>query len=123
MIAIPLLKQFGAHVTALSGEHALAACGAAGADLVLDRQRHRLSSLPKDFSATLNFAHWTYDAELVARLAPGAIGHATTVHPMLELIDRYGVIGGALTALYRKRRSAAASPCGARGQTTTCVSD
>lgn len=114
MLAIALLKQCGAHVTAVAGEHALAACGAAGADLALDRHRHRLSSLPKDFSATLNFAHWSDDAELVARLAPDAIGHATTVHPMLELIDRYGVLGGALTALYRKRRSAAAAPRGAR---------
>jgi NADPH:quinone reductase-like Zn-dependent oxidoreductase len=114
MIAIPLLKQMGAHVTTLAGEHALAACRAAGADLVLDRRRHRLSSLPRQFAVTLNFAHWDDDAQLVARLAPGALGHATTVHPMLAQIDRYGVIGGPLAALYRKRRSAAGAPRGAR---------
>jgi NADPH:quinone reductase-like Zn-dependent oxidoreductase len=114
LIAIPLLKQLGAHVTALAGERGLAACGAAGADVVLDRHRHPLASLPQRFAATFNFAHWDDDAQLVARLAPGAAGHATTVHPMLAQADRYGVAGGMLAALYRKRRSAAAAPHGAR---------
>ena len=114
MIAIALLKQLGAHVTALAGAHGLAACSAAGADLALDRQRHPLASLPPQYAATLNFAHWDDDAQLVARLVPGALGHATTVHPMLAQIDRHGVAGGALAALYRKRRSAAGAPRGAR---------
>jgi reticulon-4-interacting protein 1, mitochondrial len=114
LIAIALLKQLGAHVTAVAGECGLAACGAAGADLMLDRRRHPLESLPRQFAATLNFAHWDDDAQLVSRLAPGAVGHATTVHPLLAQIDRYGIAGGALAALYRKRRSAAAAPRGTR---------
>ncbi len=114
LIAIALLKQLGAHVTALAGERGLAACSAAGADLALDRRRHPLASLPQQFAATLNFAHWDDDAQLVARLMPGALGHASTVHPMLAQIDRHGLAGGALAALYRKRRSAAGMPRGAR---------
>ncbi|NVD73701.1 hypothetical protein HUX88_24640 [Duganella sp. BJB1802] len=114
MIAIALLKQLGAHVTTTAGEHGLAACRAAGADLVLDRRLHPLDRLPRHFAATLNFAHWQDDAPLVARLAPDALGHATTVHPLLAQIDRYGLAGGALAALLRKRRSAAGAPPGGR---------
>ncbi|MCU6497016.1 alcohol dehydrogenase catalytic domain-containing protein [Rugamonas sp. A1-17] len=114
MIAIALLKQLGAHVTTTAGEHGLAACRAAGADLVLDRRLLPLEALPRRFAATLNFAHWHDDAALVARLAPDALGHATTVHPLLAQIDRYGLAGGALAALAGKRRGAAGVPRGAR---------
>lgn len=114
LIAIALLKKLGAQVTAIAGERGLADCLAAGADIALDRRRQRLAALPRQFAATLNFASWDDDAELVARLAPGALGHATTVHPLLAQFDRYGLLGGALAALYRKRRSAAGAPRGAR---------
>lgn len=114
MIALPLLKQMGAHVTAIAGSQGSAACAAAGADLVLNRHSQALESLPRHFAATLNFANWDDDARLVALLAPDATGHATTVHPLLGLFDRHGLVGGALAALYRKRRSAAGVPRGAR---------
>lgn len=114
LIAIALLKQLGAHVSATSGERGAAACLAAGADLALDRQRHPLATLPRHYAATLNFATWDDDAALAMRLAPGAAGHATTVHPLLTLIDRHGIAAGAVAALCRKRRSAAAVPRGAR---------
>ena len=114
LIAIALLRQMHANVAALAGHRGLDACRAAGAALVLDRHRRALDTLPRQFAATLNFGHWDDDADLLGRLAPGARGHATTVHPLLENTDRYGVIIGMLAALYRKRRSAAAAPRGAR---------
>lgn len=114
LIALALLKQLDADVTAVAGSRGLDACLAAGATRALDRGRHALETLAPRFTATLNFAHWDDDARLLARLAPGARGHATTVHPMLAQFDRYGVLAGALAALYRKRRSAAAAPAGAR---------
>jgi len=43
----------------------------------------------------LNFANWDDDALLASRLGPRAMGHATTVHPLLASFDRLGWLGGA----------------------------
>lgn len=54
--------------------------------------------------ASLNFAAWEDDAVLLARLHAGALGHATTVHPLLENFDRFGWIGGLAASLRTIRR-------------------
>jgi len=43
----------------------------------------------------LNFANWDDDALLASRLGASALGHATTVHPLLSNFDRLGWLGGA----------------------------
>jgi len=62
--------------------------------VVVDRTRRALSTLPTCYDASLNFAIWQDDAALISRLKPGAMGHATTVHPLLDSIDVQGWIQG-----------------------------
>jgi hypothetical protein len=56
----------------------------------MDRHRQSLAALPRHFAATLNFASWEDETELLRLLAPDAAGHATTVHPLLGNFDRLG---------------------------------
>jgi reticulon-4-interacting protein 1, mitochondrial len=113
LLAVRLLNELGAHVTAVAGSGGLAACHAAGAAIVVDRHRKSLASLPRQFAATLNFANWDDEASLLRLLAPGAIGHATTVHPLLGNFDRFGLLAGAVATLRDKRRMRALAPNGA----------
>jgi NADPH:quinone reductase-like Zn-dependent oxidoreductase len=113
LIAIRLLHELGANITAVAGGTGLHACRTAGAATVEDRHTSPLNRLPRHFAATLNFANWEDETRLLHLLAPDAVGHATTVHPMLSHFDRYGLVGGAAAALYRKRRMAALAPKGA----------
>jgi hypothetical protein len=52
--------------------------------------------VPTDFDAVLNFANWDDDIALASRLSANALGHATTVHPLLGHIDRLGWLRGGL---------------------------
>lgn len=114
LLAIWLLHSMGAQVTAVAGGTGLDDCRAAGATTVVDRHRQPLHALPRHFAATLNFANWDDEAALLRLLAPDALGHATTVHPMLGNIDRHGLLGGALATLRQRRRMRAQVPKGAR---------
>lgn len=103
-LCIHLLSGWGARVTAVaSGRHAKR-CRALGAQEVVDRHQQSLESLPADFDVTLNFGAWEDDAALVRRLGPRALGHATTVHPVLGALDERGWLKGAWHLLTAWRR-------------------
>jgi hypothetical protein len=65
---------------------------------VLDRLAQPLSSLPRQFDASLNFATWADEASLMGCLKPNAMGHATTVHPLLASFDEGGWVRGGIHA-------------------------
>lgn len=113
LLAIRILKSWGAQVTAVGGS-GLDMCRKAGADFVVDRHRQSLRDLPRQFAATLNLANWNDEAALLRLLAPDAIGHATTVHPMLSNVDNFGLLRGAITTMLQKRRMRAKAPKHAR---------
>ena len=46
----------------------------------------------------LNFANWDDELALASRLGANALGHATTVHPLLAHFDRLGWLRGALAS-------------------------
>lgn len=103
-LSIQLLSGWGARVTAVaSGRHAKR-CKALGAQVVIDRHQKSLESLPADFDVTLNFGSWEDDAVLVSRLGQLALGHATTVHPVLGAFDERGWFKGAWYLLTEWRR-------------------
>lgn len=113
LIALRMLHAMGAHVTAIAGARKQA-CRQAGAAVVIDRRTTPLRALPQHFSATLNFASWDDEPVLLSLLAAGAVGHATTVHPLLGQLDRNGLAGGLAGAWIEKRRMAARIPAGAK---------
>lgn len=114
LLALHILHGWGAHVTATCGAAAIDSCRRAGALYALDYRRLPLAGLPRRFAATLNFADWDDEAALLALLAPGALGHATTVHPMLGNVDRLGLLRGGLATLRQRRQWRARVPAGAR---------
>jgi NADPH:quinone reductase-like Zn-dependent oxidoreductase len=103
-LAVWLLSSWGAHVTAIGSGAGLDACRAAGAAVVLDRHRHRLADLRPGFAATLNFACWEDEGGLLRLLAPDALGHASTVHPLLGNFDSLGLLAGAIRTMWQKRQ-------------------
>lgn len=114
LIAVWLVNSLGAHVTAVAGSRGLLACHAAGAAIALDHHSAPLKSLPRHFAATLNFANWNDEADLLRLLAPRAVGHATTVHPLLGNFDHSGLLRGGIATLYGKQRMRSLVPRGAR---------
>jgi NADPH:quinone reductase-like Zn-dependent oxidoreductase len=114
LIALRLLRAMGAQVTAVASAGARDACEQAGAHNVIDRHAIPLRALPRAYDATLNFACWDDEPALLRLLAPGALGHATTVHPLLTLLDEHGLAGGLASAWRARRRMAAQRPSGAR---------
>ncbi len=113
LIALRLLDDMGACVTAVAGARRHD-CRQAGAAHVLDRHAEPLRTLPRKFAATLNFGNWDDEAALLRLLAPDALGHATTVHPLLGRLDRAGLAAGLAGAWLEKRRMARQAPPGAR---------
>ena len=97
-LALQVLGHWGARMTAVCSPASARACLELGAEAVLDRASQAVSSLPAQFDASLNFGAWQDEAELIGRLKPGALGHATTVHPLLGSFDEHGWLGGALHA-------------------------
>lgn len=93
-LALRALTWWGARVTAVCSTAHVQACNDLGAAVVVDRTRRELSTLPTRYDASLNFATWQDEATLIARLKPGALGHATTVHPLLGSFDAHGWLGG-----------------------------
>lgn len=89
-LALQLLSRWGAHVTAVCSTAHVQTCTALGAATVWDRTRGPLSALPAHHDASFNFASWQDEAALIGRLRPGALGHATTVHPLLGSFDERG---------------------------------
>lgn len=93
-LAQQVLNRWGAQVTAVCSTAHVQTCRALGTKMVVDRTRRALSSLPTCYDVSLNFAAWQDEAALIGRLKPGAMGHATTVHPLLDSIDVHGWIKG-----------------------------
>lgn len=86
---------------------------------MLDGTREPFSQLGTTFDATLNFATWDDDVMLVRCLRAGALGHATTVHPMLANFDKYGWVRGALRSLSEKSAYRKALPKGTKNYAWT----
>jgi NADPH:quinone reductase-like Zn-dependent oxidoreductase len=113
-LALQVLVTWGARVTTICSTAHVQTCSALGAHEVLDRRQQALSSLPRRFDASLNFAVWQDEGTLVSRLKPNAMGHATTVHPLLASFDEWGWVQGGMRA-YRtwsdmRKQAAAVGP-------------
>ncbi|MDE2593331.1 MAG: alcohol dehydrogenase catalytic domain-containing protein [Burkholderiales bacterium] len=102
-MAIQVLAQWGGHVTATCSAAHADLCRSLGAETVVDRHQTRITELPAHFDVTLNFGSWSDDAQLVTRLRHGAIGHATTVHPLMSELDQHGWLRGLLRLLSQWR--------------------
>ena len=81
-------------MTAIAKASDLPACLEAGAAKAVERERNPFANLRGAFDATLNFATWDDEANLLSCLREGALGHATTVHPLVQSFDERGWIGG-----------------------------
>jgi NADPH:quinone reductase-like Zn-dependent oxidoreductase len=90
-LALQMLSAWGAKISAIARPPTLAGCSKAGAAEVLDGTHLPFASLGRKFDATFNFATWDDDLALVRCLRDGALGHATTVHPLLGNFERYGM--------------------------------
>lgn len=118
-LALQLLSGWGCEVTAICDVGTADDCRRLGARVAVERAPQAIGSLPADFDAVLNFASWDDELALASRLGGDALGHATTVHPLLGHFDRLGWTGGALASRRDKRavqravrlRSAAARYC------------
>jgi reticulon-4-interacting protein 1, mitochondrial len=118
-LALQMLSGWGAKITAIARPPTLAGCLQAGAAEVLDGSKEPFASLDRRFDATLNFATWDDDLALVRCLRDGALGHATTVHPMLGNFDKYGWLRGALRSMSEKHARRKALPKGTRNYAWT----
>jgi D-arabinose 1-dehydrogenase-like Zn-dependent alcohol dehydrogenase len=114
LLAVRTLALWGAHVTAVAGSSGIEACRRAGALRTIDRSRQSLRDLQPRFIATLNFANWDDEAALLRLLADDALGHATTVHPLLGNFDRLGLLRGGLANLRQQGQMRKLVPHGAR---------
>jgi len=97
-LALQVLSGWGSAVTAVCGKGKANDCLAAGAELALERGPATIAALPSEFQVVLNFGSWDDDPALASRLAPDALGHATSVHPLLADFDRLGWLSGALAS-------------------------
>ena len=112
-LATQMLSAWGARVTAIARKSNGKVCLEAGATEVVERTDKLFVSLARSFDATLNFATWEDDLALLGCLRDGALGHATTVHPMLGNFDRLGWLRGVLKTISQKRDHRRALPKGA----------
>ncbi|MBR0825678.1 alcohol dehydrogenase catalytic domain-containing protein [Bradyrhizobium manausense] len=119
ILALQMLSRWGAQPTAIARPPDFAACRQAGAAEVLDGSIKPFASLSRAFDATLNFAAWEDDLALLGCLRRDALGHATTVHPLLANFDELGWLRGALKTFSDKRRHRAALPEGTQNYAWT----
>lgn len=112
ILALQMLADWGAETTAIAWPDSFEACRAAGAAEVVDTTTDPFAKLSGRFDATLNFATWDHDVALIGCLHEGALGHATTVHPMLRNFDELGFLRGALQTMRGKKRMRSALPKG-----------
>ena len=90
-LALQTLSEWGARVTAIAKASDLPACLEAGAAKTVERERNPFANLRGAFDATLNFATWDDEANLLSCLREGALGQATTVHPLMQNFDDEGL--------------------------------
>lgn len=96
LLALQMLSAWGSVVTAICGKGRAKDCLAAGAKHAVERGPTTIVALPSEFQVVLNFGSWDDDPALASRLAADALGHATSVHPLLANFDRMGWLRGAL---------------------------
>ncbi len=113
-LALETLSAWGARVTAVAKATDLKGCLEAGATEAIDRSGNPFVTLRGTFDATLNFATWDDERALLGCLREGALGHATTVHPLLRNFDERGWVGGAWRTMLDKREMRASLPKGTR---------
>lgn len=109
-LALQMLSTWGAAVAAIARPQDFAACREAGAAVLVDSTDRPFASVSRTFDATLNFASSEHERLLLGCLRDGALGHATTVHPLLGNFDEFGWVRGALKTMSDKRRHRAALP-------------
>ncbi len=97
-LSLMVLSSWGASVTAICSVGRVEECRALGALHAVERGTDAILSVPGNFDAVLNFASWSDEPALASRLGKGALGHATTVHPLLGNFDRLGWVHGALAS-------------------------
>jgi reticulon-4-interacting protein 1, mitochondrial len=102
LLAVQFLRRWSAHVTLIGGHDARDRGLSMGAQQVLNRHELPFSKLRPEFDATLNFAAWKDEAVLLSCLSEHALGHAATVHPLLENFDQFGWLGGARRTLKQR---------------------
>ena len=100
-LAIQVLVRWGAAVTAICSAANIDVCRRLGATTLWDRKRQPLAGLPQRYDAALNFGAWEDEEMLISRLKKGALGYASTVHPLLANFDSDGWLAGA----WRTRRN------------------
>lgn len=112
-LALQLLSGWGCHITAICDAGNMDDCRALGAQVAVERGPQAIRLMPSDFDAVLNFASWDEETALASRLGANALGHATTVHPLLGHFDRLGWLRGALASRRDKNsvRSAVHQRC------------
>ena len=103
-LSLQMLRAWGCRVTAICGAGQCHTCLASGAENAIERGPGRIESLPTDFVVTLNYGSWEDEALLATRLGPKALGHATTVHPLLANFDRLGWLRGAAASWQASRK-------------------
>jgi NADPH:quinone reductase-like Zn-dependent oxidoreductase len=97
-LALQVLAGWGSRVTAICDVGKADDCRALGAPHAVERGPNAIASLPADFDVVLNFATWDDELALASRLCSEALGHATTVHPLLGNFDQLGWVRGALAS-------------------------
>jgi hypothetical protein len=113
-LALQTLSNWGAKATAVAKAADLPSYLAAGAAEAVDREQNPFLMLRGRFDATLNFAAWDDERALLKCLREGALGHATTVHPLLRNFDENGWVGGGWRTMRDKREMRASLPKGTR---------
>jgi reticulon-4-interacting protein 1, mitochondrial len=103
-LALQLVSVWGCDVTAICDVGKTDECRALGARVAVERGPQAIRSLPADFDVVLNFASWDDELVLASRLGANALGHATTVHPLLGHFDHLGWLRGALASRSDKRK-------------------
>ena len=114
-LALALLSGWHADITAICDPGRCDDALALGARNAVERGTPAVAALLPDFDAVLNFGAWESDPMLVAKLGPAALGHATTVHPLMANVDRLGWLRGAAASLrdFKTMKSAARARSGA----------
>jgi len=112
--AIQMLSDWGAEVTAIAFPKDHDHCVELGTSKAVDLSSTPFDELAGLFDATLNFATWDHDQQLLGCLRENALGHATTVHPLLRTFDESGLIKGAVKTFLCKRASRKALPEGVK---------
>ncbi|HET7203668.1 MAG TPA: alcohol dehydrogenase catalytic domain-containing protein [Steroidobacteraceae bacterium] len=97
-LSLQVLRAWGVEITAICGRGKGPFCLALGAVRAVERGSESIASLPSHFHVVLNFGSWDDEPALASRLGRDALGHVTTVHPLLANFDRLGWLRGALAS-------------------------